>query len=72
MGFMRKQYGYLTASLDDEQFEKLRAIALKEGRSVPKQAGELLRMGLIEYQRLESIRANSTQIDLSALEGGRA
>jgi hypothetical protein len=68
---MRKRYGYLTASLDDAQLARLKAIATKEGRSVPRQAGELIKIGLVEYQRLEAIRANTSQIDMEALSEAR-
>jgi hypothetical protein len=52
---MKSKYGYVTASISDEESKKLASVAKKEGRSIPKQAGKLLSLGLEAYLRGERL-----------------
>ena len=57
----------ISAAIENEVKEKLQAISKNEKRSLSKQAGILLALGLRVYQENKSIEAGNSQIDMSVI-----
>lgn len=63
------EYTYMPTAVTDEVKQHVRRIAKSHRRSMSQQAGELLELGLAEYERLTSVdqdvKAGRTQVDPS-------
>lgn len=67
---MEQQTVYMPVAVAPELKRRVQAIAKGERRSMSQQAGELIELGLAEYERrqvaAENIAAGNTQIDPGA------